>query len=224
MRIDDNGNLTSETFDAIVRGEINRQFYEKYLTDQRTEHLFERIPQKELKEEAYSIFFRSFDNILEGIGIPRDKKMKLDYSWYNYDNHKIEWCDIVHTERKGWKKEKDIHIPFKWYMISFSYKRIKYRISVTGRINRIVRYLITKGIHEPLFEASKGMKRKTLEERQRTLADGTPVVEWDLYNYVKLLGTETARELKYLERAIWHPDIERHPGDKERERMIGDFG
>jgi hypothetical protein len=62
-----------------------------------------------------------------------------------------------------------------------------------------------------------------LRDKATTLADGTPVVEWDYYDYFKLLGTETVRELKYLERAIWHPDIERRPGDKERERTIGDF-
>ena len=52
MNIDDKGNLTSETFDRIVRNEIKRQFYEEYQTDQRIRELYERIPEKELKRSG----------------------------------------------------------------------------------------------------------------------------------------------------------------------------
>jgi hypothetical protein len=223
MRIDDNGNLTSETFDRIVRDEINRQFYEEYLTDQRIQKLFERIPEKELKEEAYSIFFRSFDDILEGIGIPRDKKMKLNCSWYDYSHHKIDWWRVVDAGTKEDDPQEDIELPFNEYFISFSYKRIKYRMSVTDRVRVIVDYLITKGIFEPHFEAARGYRRKTLEERSVTLPDGRKMIEWDMYDYLKTIGTEIGRGLKVSERKIWHPRVVTRPGDKEREKTIGGY-
>ena len=46
---------------------------------------------------AYSIFFRSFDDILEGIGIPRHKKIKLDCSWYDFSNYTIDSWRVVHN-------------------------------------------------------------------------------------------------------------------------------
>ena len=61
--------LTPKIFDKIVRDEIERQFKVRYLTDQRLPDFYKEVPEQKLKDEVYSIFFKSFDDILENIGV-----------------------------------------------------------------------------------------------------------------------------------------------------------
>ena len=87
--------LTPKIFDKIVRDEIERQLKVRYMTDQRLPDLYKEVPEQKLKDEAYSIFFKSFDDILENIGIKmpsrqyrnnltgRKEKLKIGLYWYN---------------------------------------------------------------------------------------------------------------------------------------------
>ena len=87
--------LIPKIFDRIVRDEIELQLKVRYLTDQRLPDLYKEVPEQKLKDEAYSIFFKSFDDILENIGIKmpsrqyhnnltgRKEKLKIRLYWYN---------------------------------------------------------------------------------------------------------------------------------------------
>jgi hypothetical protein len=87
--------VTPKVFDGIVRDAIDRWFKLEYLKDQRLPGIFEEAPEKELREEAYSIFFKSFSDILENIGIARSKQKALEITltyWNSY--HDIKSYDI----------------------------------------------------------------------------------------------------------------------------------
>jgi hypothetical protein len=98
--------LTPKLFDKIVREEIERQFKVRYLKDIRLPDLYRQVPHKMLKDEVYSIFFMSFDDILENIGIKlpsrqyrnnltgRKEKLKIRLYWYN-TCQVIAPCNIV---------------------------------------------------------------------------------------------------------------------------------
>lgn len=92
--------LTPKIFDKIVRDEIERQLKVRYLTDKRLPDLYKEVPEQKLKDEAYSIFFKSFDDILDSIGIKMPsiqyrsnltgRKEKLKIRLYCYNN-----CQVI---------------------------------------------------------------------------------------------------------------------------------
>jgi hypothetical protein len=209
--------VSPKIFDKIVRDEIKRKFSIEYLIDQRLPKLYERIPEKELKNEVYSIFFKSFDDILESIGVGKKEKLKIRMYWY-------DTCDVVNWyliipeiySRMGFKEEdkKDIKFDFPLIHLYFSHQKKKYVMRLTSRIEEIVNYLFTKNIICPTLQASRGMKYKPIEERRHG-----NVIEWDMYGLMKVMGESISRDLKSSERNIWQPRLIPELKDKNTIRI-----
>ena len=53
-----------------------------------------------------------------------------------------------------------------------------------------------------MFEASKTIRKKTVEERTHVDKDGREFFEWDTYGLVQRLGEEAGRDLNYTEKDI----------------------
>lgn len=193
--------LTSDIFNKIVREEIELQFKIRYYTDQRLPDLYKQVQERELEDEVYSIFFRSFDDILETIGIRNRKKLKIRTYWYDI-HHVVKWYEIVEGNFPGRKfnEGEDIKFEFRMWYLYFHYKGKKYVMGLDERIKAMVDYVFTKNIFKPVFEASCGLRYKTIQERTH---DG--FIEWDMYTYTKIIGDNISRDLRSYEKNIWHP-------------------
>lgn len=226
--------LTPKLFDKIVKDEIERQFKLRYLTDQRIPDVYKEATEQELRNEVYSIFFKSFDDILETIGLKLKKRPEIRIWWYKvhedirsyrvvranfpnmerysddeeeddniiYEIAKSYIPNIEHEKVKYSEDKGDIQLKFNHVNIYFYHKDQKYTMSLNSRIQIIVDYIFTKSIFKPAFEAARGLRYKTIEERRH---DG--IIEWDMYNYVKTIGNSVTRDLKGSEHDIWRPRL-----------------
>jgi hypothetical protein len=196
--------ISAKTFDKIVRENIDTHFKIEYITDERLPKFYkEEVSEQELKKEVYKIFFESFDEILQKIGIPLKRRQKLVIRayWYNLYNT-IESHNIQNQNFPGIKfdEDKDIKIKFRLVYLYFYYNGTKYKVRLDTRIDQIYKYVFTKNFFGPAFEQARGMKQKTDAER---IHDG--IIEWDMYSYTKRIAELLLHDMKSYQNCIWKP-------------------
>lgn len=144
LRVRQDQVLSLETFQGIVRDEIDKYFDEKYLTDQRVPMLineYKACTAKELKEEMYDLFFKSFYEVCINV-----KNMRLASNVMTIRNELVPVFvsidrSIRSTANDGFSTEKlnelkklsrienDLHI--RWYS---SYTEIdSYEVNAKGQ-------------------------------------------------------------------------------------------
>jgi hypothetical protein len=223
MRFDRRSDIDADQLDALVRKEIDWEFYKNRMTDRRVKELYD-LSEKELKEECYAIFFKSLDEILEQVGVPHDRQIIFHWTWYSrpriikgYDRL---WETLTAKEKDSDEEPKAIEYDLNWNLLSFRWKRMKYTLGISSRVKLIVNYLTTKGRLAPLFEVAQHYKH-----------DPTPIVEhgetfypWDLTHLIREYGTGYGREIEFMRREIWNPEIGwRGYDEASKEKDIGDL-
>ena len=223
MKFDRRSDIEADELDALVRKEIDWEFYKNRMTDQRVKKLYD-VSEKELKEESWAIFFRSLDEILEQVGIPHNRQIIFHLTWHRgpriikgYDRL---WETYTAREKDSEEEPEAIEYDLNYNYLSFTWKRMKYWLGISSRVKLIVNYLTTKATLEPLFEAAQHYKH-----------DPTPIVEhgesfypWDLTNLLREYGTSYGRELEWKKREIWNPEIIwKGYNEQSKEKAIGDL-
>ncbi len=188
--------------------------------------MYERHPEKELKEEAYAIFFKSLDDILETVGIG-NRKVIMHLTWhyrtiklpsYRIIDENIRKQLPIHKEEDE-EEYKVYERNLNWYYLSFKFKGIKYRLGLTSRIGLIVDFLITKGIFEPFLEATKGYKYNPEHVR---LKDGREMIPMNMTRYIEYWGQGMGRDIESMKERIWNPEVDKYEYDDGVKR-IGDL-
>ena len=76
--------FSEKDFEAVVRYEVQRCFYKRFLTDCRVRKLLDRIPERQLIDNINRLFFQSFSEVFVDLSVPT--KTKIYVTWYNtYD-------------------------------------------------------------------------------------------------------------------------------------------
>ena len=226
--------LTPKLFDKIVKEAIDRNFKIEYLKDQRLPDVFAETPEQKLKDEAYSIFFKSFDDILETIGIEKSKRKSLKIELWWWDTyHKIESWSIVYDNFPDIAPDLDYNNNDDAYDIKLHEILIfVFRKEFKNLNNVKIRF---KDIHLSFWDY-KSTKQYviSLEERIRAITDyiltrsiasqllkasrgmrykteaerhHDGFYEMDMYSYVKFFAKDFSSTIKSLEKHIWQPEI-----------------
>src|SRR5215208_6633365 len=108
----------------------------------------------------------------------------------------------------------DIYQRFRSIFLYFHYRGKKYIIGLSERIRTIERYVFTKHNFKPMLEMSRGLRYKTIEERthnrivdERTHKVVKCKIEWDMYNYTRIIAHSISQELRGYVKHIWQPII-----------------
>jgi hypothetical protein len=75
-------------------------------------------------------------------------------------------------------------------------------MNFNDRIKTIVNYVFTTNIFKPIFEASRELRYKSIEERTHD-----NLIERDMYGYTKTIADGVSSELRAYEQNIWQPKL-----------------
>ena len=213
----------SKRIDAIVDRRINKEFRRRLSKDKwgdvrdhwlqnlldpkKQEEYYdldERITLQDLKNEVRSLYFDSLMEFLKSENITLISQ-RYGTALCNFKNmpamfdvrpaiNRGDYCSftfLCFVTRKKPTEPVDI-----WICAQIT-------PWIESKIQDIADFVIRRHKYMPLFEASKTVRRKTVEERTHLDANGRGFIEWDMYSYVQTLGHSMGKELFLAEKYIW---------------------
>jgi hypothetical protein len=195
--------ITNQKFEQFVRQDIELYFHIKYLKDMRVQGMLDKLPF--LKKEAYSLFDKSFNEILSNLGLSRSR-ITIFVSWYNWPYEIKGWQQVYADD-----KSKNIKFNIRDVLLRFD----KYRMRLLERTILICNYVFYKQLWADLREAAPHLKAMT-EEEKYTIPGFKKI---DYYPFAQSLAQDETRQQESDKKEIWDPELKEQDG----EVWIGSF-